>query len=57
MRGAVPPLPNTTTFCGAQSKHRDNSTFSFTLTHVRTSKFWWLWLIILMIIMIGGQEK
>jgi hypothetical protein len=28
MRGAIPPFPNTPSWCGAQLKHRDN----FTLT-------------------------
>jgi hypothetical protein len=32
MRGAIPPLPNTLSWHGAQLKHRDNSTFTFTFT-------------------------
>jgi len=32
MRGAIPPLPNTLSWRGAQSKHRDN--FTFTLTFI-----------------------
>jgi hypothetical protein len=31
MRGAIPPLPNTPSWCGAQLKHRDNFTFTFAL--------------------------
>jgi hypothetical protein len=31
MSGAIPPLPNTPSWCGAQLKHRDNFTFPFTL--------------------------
>jgi hypothetical protein len=30
MRGAIPPVPNTSLWRGAQVKHRDNSTFTFT---------------------------
>jgi hypothetical protein len=29
VRGAIPPLPNTPSWCGAQLKHRDNFTFTF----------------------------
>jgi hypothetical protein len=29
MRGAIPPLPNTPSWRGAQLKHRDNFTFTF----------------------------
>jgi hypothetical protein len=29
MRGAIPPLPNTPPWCGAQLKHRDNFTFTY----------------------------
>jgi hypothetical protein len=32
MRGAIPPLPNTPSCRGAQLKHRDNFTFTFTVT-------------------------
>jgi hypothetical protein len=31
MRGAIPPLPNTPSWCGAQLKHRDNFTYLFPL--------------------------
>jgi hypothetical protein len=27
MSGAIPPFPNTPSWCGAQLKHRDNFTF------------------------------
>jgi hypothetical protein len=30
MYGAIPSLPNTLSWCGAQLKHRDNFTFTFT---------------------------
>jgi hypothetical protein len=30
MRGAIPPLPNTHSWRGAQLKHRDSFTFTFT---------------------------
>jgi len=29
MRAAIPPLPNTSLWRGAQLKHRDNFTFNF----------------------------
>jgi hypothetical protein len=29
MRGAIPPLPNTPSWRGAQLKHRDKLTFTF----------------------------
>jgi hypothetical protein len=29
MSGAIPPLPNTPSWRGAQLKHRDNFTFTF----------------------------
>jgi hypothetical protein len=29
MSGAIPPLPNTSSWRGAQLKHRDNFTFTF----------------------------
>jgi hypothetical protein len=29
MSGAIPPLPNTPSWCDAQLKHRDNFTFAF----------------------------
>jgi hypothetical protein len=31
MSGAIPPLPNTSSWRGAQLKHRDNCTFTFYL--------------------------
>jgi hypothetical protein len=31
LSGAIPPLPNTHTWCGAQLKHRNNFTFTFYL--------------------------
>jgi len=31
MRGAIPPLPNTSSWRGVQSKHRHNFTFIFTI--------------------------
>jgi hypothetical protein len=33
MRGAIPSLPNTPSWRGAQLKHRDNFTFTFALLH------------------------
>jgi hypothetical protein len=30
MLGAIPPLPNTASWCGAQLKHKENFTFNFT---------------------------
>jgi hypothetical protein len=35
MSGAIPPLPNTTSWRGAQLKHRDNFTIYFTLWYVK----------------------
>jgi hypothetical protein len=35
MSGAIPPLPNTPSWRGAQLKHRDNFTFTFTLSLVQ----------------------
>jgi hypothetical protein len=32
MREAIPPLPNTPSWRGAQLKHRDNFTFTFTIS-------------------------
>jgi hypothetical protein len=32
MYGAIPPLPNTLSWRGAQLKHRDNFNFTFTFT-------------------------
>jgi hypothetical protein len=29
MSGAIPPLPNMPSWCGAQLKHRDSFTFAF----------------------------
>jgi hypothetical protein len=34
MNGAIPPLPSTPSWRGAQLKHRDNFTFTFTLLAV-----------------------
>jgi hypothetical protein len=34
MSGAIPPLPNTPSWLGAQLKHRDNFTFTFTQNHL-----------------------
>jgi hypothetical protein len=34
MRGAISPLPNTPSWRHAQSKHRENFTFTFYLTEV-----------------------
>jgi hypothetical protein len=33
MSGAIPQLPNTPSWCGAQLKHRDNFTYTHTHTH------------------------
>jgi hypothetical protein len=47
MRGAIPPLPNTPSWCGAQLKHRDKFYFttpwSFVhyLTKRHAMKTWW----------------
>jgi hypothetical protein len=43
MRGAISPLPNKPSWCGAQLKHRDSLTFCLTINStntaaVRTSK-------------------
>jgi hypothetical protein len=38
MRGAIPPLPNTSSRCGAKVKHRDNFTFIFYM-EMRTVNF------------------
>jgi hypothetical protein len=38
MRGAIPPLPNTPSWRGAQLKHRDIFTFAFTFGHSRHFK-------------------
>jgi hypothetical protein len=36
MSGAIPPLPNTPSWRGAQLKHRDNFTFTFAGPNGRT---------------------
>jgi hypothetical protein len=38
MSGAIPPLPNTPPWRGAQLKHRDNFTFTIEITHSNTEK-------------------
>jgi hypothetical protein len=35
MSGAIPSLPNTPSWHGAQLKHRDNFTFTFTFMDLR----------------------
>jgi hypothetical protein len=34
MSGAIPPLPNTSSWRGAQPKHRDNCTFTWTPSYI-----------------------
>jgi hypothetical protein len=34
MIGAIPPLPNTPSWCGTQLKHRDNFTFTLETTEL-----------------------
>jgi hypothetical protein len=34
MSGAITPLPNTSSWCGAQLKHKDNFTFTFTIAEL-----------------------
>jgi hypothetical protein len=38
MSEAIPPLPNTPSWRGAQLKHRDNFTFTFNLSMPRSSE-------------------
>jgi hypothetical protein len=35
MSGVIPPLPNTSSWCGAQLKYRDNFNFTFAFYHIR----------------------
>jgi hypothetical protein len=37
MRGAIPPLTNTPSWRGAQLKHRDNFTFTFSVPRAACS--------------------
>jgi hypothetical protein len=37
MSGAIPPLPNTPSWRGAQLNHRDNFTFTFTDIYIYIS--------------------